>query len=316
MSGFYSPTKQSAIIIFFPSFIKHKYPIWLYKLKYVVLNKIFKNPNIKLETTNKFLLKLNAHYLYAYNFLVCRNYIKTYGKRISISIYSQYWTKKELGVNSDILYPPVDIDQFKPGKKENIILSVGRFFLGNHSKKQFEMIKIFKEMYDKYPEVNHYEYHVCGGVGKDPENIKYMELCKVEAKGYPIYIHENIALDDLKELYSRAKIFWHATGLNEDINKEPDKFEHFGITTVEAMSAGVVPVVIGKAGQVEIVESSKNGYLWDNTTELMDFTLKIMRDDSLGNELAAKAVEDSKKFSKQQMYNRIEELFGDIDSKR
>ena len=62
-----------------------------------------------------------------------------------------------------------------------------------------------------------------------------------------------------RDLYGRASIFWHAAGLGEDPERHPDRYEHFGITTVEAMSAGAVPVVIDAAGQVEIVEHGANG---------------------------------------------------------
>ncbi|MFH1561756.1 MAG: glycosyltransferase, partial [Patescibacteria group bacterium] len=52
-------------------------------------------------------------------------------KRIDAIVVNSEFTKKltdaEYGVDSVILYPPVDLDQFKPGKKENIILAVGRF---------------------------------------------------------------------------------------------------------------------------------------------------------------------------------------------
>jgi len=36
--------------------------------------------------------------------------------------------------------------------------------------------------------------------------------------------------------------------------------EHFGITTVEAMAAGCVPLVYDSGGQAEIVSSGYNGY--------------------------------------------------------
>jgi len=314
MSGYVSPTKNSALIIFFPSFLKHKLPIWFYQLKFDLLNLIFKDPTLPHKPSNKIKKVLLRHYYYANNFFHSRKYIQSYGKVISISIYSQAWTKKELGADSDILYPPVDVDQFKAGVKQNIITSVGRFFVGNHSKKQLEMIKTFKNMCTNNPEIKDYEFHVCGGVGTDSENLNYLNQCKKEAEGFPIFFHENISYPDLKELYAKSKIFWHATGLNQDINKEPDKFEHFGITTVEAMSAGVVPVVIGKAGQVEIVDNAKTGFLWNTTTELIQSTLKVINDSQLCSELSLNAINASQRFSKDQMYNRISELFGDLDN--
>ena len=57
----------------------------------------------------------------------------------------------------------------------------------------------------------------------------------------------------------------------------PEKQEHFGITTVEAMSTGAIPVVINTAGQSEIIENNKNGYLWSNPEELIKYTKESIR---------------------------------------
>ena len=57
--------------------------------------------------------------------------------------------------------------------------------------------------------------------------------------------------------------------------------EHFGITTVEAMAAGCVPVVINKAGQREIVEDGVSGFLWNTWGELKDRTQLLAEDGNL-----------------------------------
>jgi glycosyltransferase involved in cell wall biosynthesis len=75
-----------------------------------------------------------------------------------------------------------------------------------------------------------------------------------------------------------SKIFWHAKGYSHDENTEPAELEHFGITTVEAMSAGCVPVVINKGGQREIVNDGTNGFLWDTPEELIEKTISLLRD--------------------------------------
>jgi hypothetical protein len=55
---------------------------------------------------------------------------------------------------------------------------------------------------------------------------------------------------------------WHATGYGFDAEQYPAKQEHFGMTTVEAMSAGAVPVVLNTGGQREIVTHGDDGFLW------------------------------------------------------
>jgi glycosyltransferase involved in cell wall biosynthesis len=57
------------------------------------------------------------------------NKMKLY--RINNIICNSYFTKefidKEYGVDSQVVYPPVDVEEIKPRKKRNTILFVGRF---------------------------------------------------------------------------------------------------------------------------------------------------------------------------------------------
>ena len=61
-------------------------------------------------------------------------FLETYHKIINISQYSKKWVKKLWDRQSTVLFPPVDIDSFKSGIKQKIILSVGRFFPEHHNK--------------------------------------------------------------------------------------------------------------------------------------------------------------------------------------
>lgn len=71
----------------------------------------------------------------------------------------------------------------------------------------------------------------------------YLNNLKSKAFGYPIEIVESPNFKDLVNLYKKARIFWSASGYGIDEEKEPERVEHFGITVVEAMSAGCVPLV-------------------------------------------------------------------------
>ncbi len=73
--------------------------------------------------------------------------------------------------------------------------------------------------------------------------------------------------------------------------------EHFGITTVEAMSFGVVPIVINKGGQQETVKEGFNGYRWDTEKECIEKTLKVIEDEKERIKMANICVEESKKYS-------------------
>src|SRR5206468_84092 len=108
-------------------------------------------------------------------------------------------------------------------------------------KKQQVMVETFKEMVDSG--VADWKLLIAASVRKEEE--KRFESMRQLAKGYPISFLVNQSNNDLWEVYAKAKIYWHASGFGEDIVLHPEYAEHFGITTVEAMGAGVVPVVIG-----------------------------------------------------------------------
>ena len=77
-------------------------------------------------------------------------------------------------------------------------------------------------------------------------------------------------------LYAESSIYWHAGGYGEDDALEPHRLEHFGITTVEAMAAKCVPVVIGKGGQRELIRHGEDGFLWYTTADLLGYTRMLI----------------------------------------
>ena len=66
--------------------------------------------------------------------------------------------------------------------------------------------------------------------------------------------------------------------------------EHFGISTVEAMSAGVVPLVFAGGGQLEIVSDGVNGVLWNTPDELIAKTFELIKDKQKYSEMSKAAI--------------------------
>ena len=212
------------------------------------------------------------------------------------SLYSKSFVDRYLKVDSSVLYPPVDI-KVKKMKKENVILHVGRFRVKNVSnsdfKKQGVMVEAFKEMVD----AGFGDWTLILAVGVQDRDTESFELMKKNAEGYPIKFMVNKSNDELWSLYSKAKIYWHASGFGEDLNSHPEYAEHFGISTVEAMGAGLVPIVINAGGQKEIVVENISGFLWNNLDELKYFTLKLTKDKDLLEKLSKGAMLRAQKFA-------------------
>lgn len=226
-------------------------------------------------------------------------------KNWDLIIFNSEFTRKNCQkywpIASKIIYPPVDTSKIKSLKKKKYILSVGRFFGYLKDKKQEVLIKIFKDLYNSG--LKDWNLHLAGSAGKGDQD--YLNQLKNLTRGFPIKIYPNLSYDSLVKLYGESSIYWHAAGFEEE---DPAKMEHFGISTVEAMAAGCVPVVIGKGGQPEIVEDKKSGFLWHNLDELKEFTLRLTLGNNVWQRLSKGAQERSKAFSKQKFTERINEL--------
>ncbi|HEX7018111.1 MAG TPA: glycosyltransferase family 4 protein [Patescibacteria group bacterium] len=239
--------------------------------------------------------------------------IESYDRIVAISKFTQYWIQKYWHLSADIIYPPVAITKFAPSqKKENIIIHVGRFFVGGHSKKQLEMVRIFKRLCDTG--ISDWQLHFVGGVAEGHVHQQYVQKIKDEAQEYPVFFHFDAPFTTLRELLSKAKIYWHATGLDEKDKGNPIVLEHFGITTVEAMASGCVPVVINKGGQPEIV-TPESGFIWQTRRELLDSTLQLIKSPATLKRMSKEAVKRSKYFSRAAFTERLEQLLNEKNSR-
>lgn len=228
--------------------------------------------------------------------------IKSWNKAIFNSEFTKDYVEKRWAVRGLVVYPPVDIKFFKPSLKKKRIISVGRFAAHTKSKKHELMIDVFKQLVKEY-KLNDWGLSLAGGVMDGDQN--YLEELKKQADGFNISFYPDIALADLAKLYGESAIYWHAAGFGET---DPEKMEHFGITTVEAMAAGCVPVVINLGGQKETVENGFCGYLWDTIGDLRRMTFKVIDDDRLQQQLSQAAQARAKQFSKERFSEDILKL--------
>ena len=185
---------------------------------------------------------------------------------INSRLVSQVDMSKKLCIQT--LYPPCNVSaliKIPIRRRYRIILSVGQFRLEkNHSLQ----LRVFKALYERDP--NKYENVYLMIVGscrnhEDELQVKALELEAAEV-GIPkknVVFKMNVPFSDLRRFYALAAIGIH-TMWNE----------HFGISIVEMMAAGLVVVAHNSGGPkddiINISKQSRTGYLASNSQEYAD----------------------------------------------
>jgi len=141
---------------------------------------------------------------------------------ISNSKYVHDSIKTNFGKNSEIIYPPVNLKEFSPGNKEFKVVTVGRF----SEEKNLEFgINVMKGIYP--------EYDIIGNT-KTKSNILYYEKLKSKIKKEnlkKVNLLKNISRNELVNTLNKAKVYFHPSS------------ETFGMTVIESISAGSIPIV-------------------------------------------------------------------------
>jgi len=220
------------------------------------------------------------------------------------SRYTAKWIKRIWWRSSEVVYSACP-DMGPPSAKENIILNVGRFSTNRegHHKRQDSLLHAFKQLVDYG--LRDWELHLVGRVGPTNRDGAFVESLRSAALNYPIHIRPGIEFNELECLYQKSSIYWHATGLG---TIHPGRQEHFGISIVEAMSAGVVPVVINKGGPREIIRSGVNGYLWNSLSKLKALSMHLIKEPQSLRKISAAAAIDSRTFSASKFLDRMDKI--------
>jgi glycosyltransferase involved in cell wall biosynthesis len=237
-------------------------------------------------------------------------FLESYQVIAANSAYTARWVKDLWGRTATVLAPPVRLRA--PGAKRPIILALGRFFpnISGHSKKQLELVQAFRLACEQG--LDGWELHLVGGCSNAERG--YVETVRKAAVDLPVRFHVNARGEDLTELFASASVFWHGAGLGEDLHRDPDRFEHFGISVVEAMSAGAVPVVYEHGGPAAIVGETGCGVLYATIEELASRTLELVADPAALARLSEAAMQRASEFAFDRFADRVEELVAGIES--
>lgn len=231
----------------------------------------------------------NAYYWFRWH-----RVFASYTQCVANSAFTASWIRERWGRDAEVILPPVQA-RFAVQPKEKVILSVGRFSRSGTQKRQLEMVRAFVRACDTH--LDGWEYWCAGGVSDGPADRRYFDEVAEAAKGHPVRLIPNAPGDLVRNAYERAAVFWHAAGYGVEERLHPERTEHFGMSTVEAMAAGCVPVVVRKGGQREIVEHGKSGFLVDTLDELVQHSSELARSPRLRDEMAEAARKRARLFT-------------------
>ena len=182
------------------------------------------------------------------------------------------------GPHCEILFPPVMAQPGNAKAKKRMVLSVGRFMSGGHTKRHDVLIDAFRVLHARCG--GDIELHLAGSSFPIPDDMDYLTGLMAASADLPVKFHVNATPDTLQELYRDAMFYWHATGYGLQPDEAPERAEHFGMTIVEAMSAGCVPLTFASGGPCDIIAEGRTGYLFRSLDDLVNRTAALLEPDA------------------------------------
>jgi len=153
-----------------------------------------------------------------------------------VLITNSFFTKKQLSKflekDCKVIFPPVQIIKFNKyfnKEKKPKVVTLARI---SPEKKLDYALEIIKE--------TGLEYELCGYAKRDIEIQTFNELkSKILPKN--ITITRDLTEKEIEELFSTAKVYFHSSN------------EPFGISIVEAIASGCIPIVPNESAHLETV---------------------------------------------------------------
>ena len=231
------------------------------------------------------------------------------------SEFSKHAIEKIYGkdkIKVTVVYPPVEINKFRTmdtigdyantfnsiQEQKGKILVISRISPSKNIENILEIGKILKESYD----LDYFEINIVGSI--TPEDNEYAQNLETLILRYNldnnIKINPNVSFQDLQTQVKESKLYLHPT---------PE--EPFGISIVEAMSAGLIPIVPDKGGGTEFVPPQ---YHYSTIEDASNMIYNILKNDdskhSIEIEIEKQKIKKlANKFSKQKFNENLIKVF-------
>ncbi|OLD14798.1 MAG: hypothetical protein AUI50_05095 [Crenarchaeota archaeon 13_1_40CM_2_52_14] len=203
-----------------------------------------------------------------------RNRVRRVRLLLSVSDFTREFIRRTWGRDSVTVYPPCPVEIYSElasmRTKENLVITVGRIV----PEKRFHL---FVELARMVPTAR----FVAIGSLQDGTSAYFDQLRRTAPENVSFTLSP---LRKAKDLLGRAMAYVHCA-----------ENEHFGITIVEAMAAGCVPVVHDSGGPREIVTNDV-GFRWRKLSVAAQQIMKLAENDQLRETLSAASSAKAQQF--------------------
>jgi glycosyltransferase involved in cell wall biosynthesis len=246
-------------------FINHTYMSYIYNPAHIgIYSQMFPNESInQLDHTTKTFNINSYHYM-----LSNSSFTKDYADG-----FWSYPLNRSLVLNPPIgtrFIERAEVFLKNPPKKEKYFVNLGRFNPGNHNKNQKMLMEEFLLAQKSYPILSDWKFHFIGNVNETKESFLYHKDCESIAKASngSIEIHNNIPETELSNILTKAFSYVHGTGAFIPPGEHPHLCEHYGLSIIEAMAHGAIPLVYVRGGIFDILEPGTHGFIYKSKSQL------------------------------------------------
>ena len=184
-----------------------------------------------------------------------------------IDFYKKYNFNK---LNINIIYPPCikDVQNTIFKKVPNVFVMLGRIFEHNvnANNKYFDVaISVFNKLIK-------YDYKLII-IGSIKSNKQYNLLNDMIIDKNKIILKTNISDLEKNKILQMSTYYIQLTGFHD---KYKFNNEHFGISMIEAINNGCIPISINKGYPLYIIKNNENGYLINNIYSLFKLIVYLL----------------------------------------
>ena len=165
----------------------------------------------------------------------------------------------------------------KRGKIVEIVVS------GVVSGGQSKVLDLAISMLDRFQRESSISYHLTFVCNVQPSQKIYDDSASLKANvsalNVPVSFITDVDSDDVFWVLSKATVFWHLSGFVSDESRpvdDPAVVDHFGVSVIEAMSSGCIPIVSNIGGALDIIDHGLNGFIARTVEDYILFTLQLV----------------------------------------